>query len=181
MIKFITGNLDKFKEVQKIMPEAEQLNIDLPEIQDIDPKKIIEAKIVEASKHYLGDFFVEDQSLHMDCLNGLPGPFIKWFEKALGNQRIYELAAKSGNFKVVNKIHFGFHDNKGQTVFFEAEVSGKIVEPKGNLDFGWGPIFMPDGSTKTYGQMSKEEKAFFSPRIMAAEKLKEYLNKTTNE
>ena len=177
MLKFITGNKDKFDEVKKILPEIEQLKIDLPEIQEIDPKKIIEAKIKEASKHHLEDIFVEDQSLHMDCLNGLPGPFIKWFEKSLGNQGLFELAKKLGNIKASNRIMVGYRPGTGSVKFFEAVVNGEIVEPKGNKDFGWGPIFKPDGSDKTYGEMNKEEKAPFNPRIIAAKLLADYLIK----
>ena len=38
MLYFITGNEDKFREVKLLIPNIKQLDIDLPEIQDLDPK-----------------------------------------------------------------------------------------------------------------------------------------------
>ena len=76
---FITGNKNKFEEVKSILPEIEQLDVDLPEIQDIDAQNIIRFKLLEALRHHAGEFIVEDTSLYFDCLKGLPGPLIKWF------------------------------------------------------------------------------------------------------
>ena len=83
---FITGSKGKFTEVQFIIPNLKQLNIDLPEIQELDARKIIEAKLQSAFEHHAGEFIVEDTSLYLDCLNGLPGPLIKWFIKTIKNE-----------------------------------------------------------------------------------------------
>ena len=57
---FITGNKGKLAEVQSILGPIEALDIDLPEIQELDAHKIIRAKIEEAQKHQKGEFIVED-------------------------------------------------------------------------------------------------------------------------
>jgi inosine/xanthosine triphosphate pyrophosphatase family protein len=77
-IYFITGNKNKFAEVKNMLPEVEQLELDLEEIQEFDAHKVIQAKMKEAFKHYKsGDaFIIEDTSLYLDGLNGLPGPLI---------------------------------------------------------------------------------------------------------
>ena len=64
----------------------EQSDIDLTEIQSVDPKEIIEHKLNEAKKHMKGNLVVEDTSLYFEALNGLPGPLIKWFLKTVGNE-----------------------------------------------------------------------------------------------
>lgn len=76
---FITGNKGKFEEVKAALSFVEQFNVDLPEIQEIDSRKIIKFKLLEALRHKNAGFIVEDTSLHLDCLNGLPGPLIRWF------------------------------------------------------------------------------------------------------
>ena len=72
-IYFITGNKNKFEEVRAILPNIKQIEINLPEIQDIDPKKVIKEKLLQALNHKKAEFIVEDTSLYLECLNGLPG------------------------------------------------------------------------------------------------------------
>jgi len=88
---FITGNKNKFAEVSAILPSVEQIDIDLPEVQDIDAKEIIKAKLLEALNHKQAKFIVEDTSLYFNCLNGLPGPLIKWFMKTVGNEGLFNM------------------------------------------------------------------------------------------
>jgi inosine triphosphate pyrophosphatase len=116
---FITGNKNKFAEVKAIIPEVEQLEIDLEEIQEIDAHKIIEAKLKEAIKHHKGSFIIEDTSLYLDGLNGLPGPLIKWFMQKLGTEGIYKLAKDSGNIKAEAKTIIGYAKNAKEIKFFE--------------------------------------------------------------
>src|SRR4051812_37958683 len=95
---FITGNAGKFSEMKSILGDIEQLKIDLPEIQEIDPRAIIEHKLNEARKHHSGEFIIEDTSLYFQCFDfKLPGPLVKWFEKALGSQGLLELVEKYGD------------------------------------------------------------------------------------
>lgn len=176
-ILFITGNLNKLKEAKEIMPEIEGCEIDLPEIQELDTKKIIEEKLNEAIKQKPGiELIVEDQSLTIDGMNGLPGPFIKWFDKALKMEGLYDLALKMGNQKTEAKTTIGYCDKNGKISFFEATIKGKIVSPRGNIGWGWDLVFQPEGYEKTFAEMTMEEKNKLSMRTMALEKLKEYLN-----
>ena len=87
-VYFITGNKGKLEEARSILSDIEvdikHIELDLPEIQDISPENIIIAKLEEAFKQKTGVcFIVDDTSLHMDCLNGLPGPLAKWFLKTI--------------------------------------------------------------------------------------------------
>src|SRR3989344_9469910 len=118
-IFFITGNKKKFDEIKALLPFIEQLNIDLPEIQDIDPHNIIKNKLLEALNHKKGEFIVEDTSLYLDCLNGLPGPLIKWFLATIGNQGLVELAEKLGNDRAEAKTIIGYAKNHEEIYFFE--------------------------------------------------------------
>ena len=177
MLYFITGNKNKFEEVADILPEVEQLDIDLPEIQEINPHEIIKAKLQEAFKHASGEFIVEDTSLYFDCLNGLPGPLIKWFMKTIGNKGLADLADKFKNDKAQAKTMIGYARSIDDIQFFEGVVEGKIVQPQEASGFGWDPIFIPDGYTKTFAEMDKSEKNEISMRRMALNKLSEFLNK----
>jgi non-canonical purine NTP pyrophosphatase (RdgB/HAM1 family) len=173
---FITGNKNKFAEVQAALPQLEQLDIDLPEIQELDAKEIIKAKLLEALKHQTGELIVEDTSLYFDCLHGFPGPLIKWFRKTVGNQGLADLVTKFGNNRAQAKTIIGYARNAEEIYFFEGVVQGQIVSPSGNSDFGWDPIFLPDGYDKTFAELSAEEKNKISMRRLAVNQLKEFLN-----
>lgn len=172
---FITGNKGKLAEVQAILGDVvEGLDIDLPEVQEIDAHKIIKAKLEEAQKHHKGEFIVEDTSLYFEAMNGLPGPLIKWFMKTVGNDGLYKLASAFDNFNAEAKTIIGHSDLDGEIEFFEGNIKGKIVSPKGT-GFGWDPIFQPDGYTKTFGELTAEEKNSFSMRKLALEQFKKHL------
>lgn len=174
MIYFITGNKNKFAEVKAILPEVEQLDIELTEIQEINSQEIIKAKLEEALKFYEGEFIVEDTSLYLDALNGLPGPLIKWFLKTIGNEGLYDLAGKFGD-RAKARVIIGYARKKGDYNFFEGEIRGRIVEPRGDQGFGWDSIFVPEGHSKTFAEMDQGEKNEVSMRRMALNKLKEFL------
>lgn len=171
MIYFITGNEKKFMEMKAILPEIERLDIDLPEIQDLDPHAIIRAKLEEALRHHNGEFIVEDTSVSMECLNGLPGPFIKWFLQTVGARGLADLTEKFGNERATVTIIIGYAKSAEDIRFFEGMVHGRIVSPRGERGFGWDPIFQPDGSDQTYAEMGPDEKNKISPRRIALDQL----------
>lgn len=173
---FITGNKNKLEEIKSVIPDVDQLDIDLIEVQDIDPHVIIKAKLQEAFNHHEGPFIVEDTSLYFESLKDFPGPMIKWFLKSLGNEGLANLAQRLENQKAVAKVLIGYAKNKEDIKFFEGSITGIIVPPRGETTFGWDPIFQPDGFQKTFAEMSPEEKNAISMRKIAAEKLKEYIN-----
>jgi len=176
-IYFITGNKGKYAEVKAVIPQVKQIKLDLPEIQEIDAKAIIKAKLIEALKHKKGEFIVEDTSLYLDCLNGLPGPLIKWFLQSIGNQGLYQLSQRYKNQKAQAMSIFGYARNSKQIKFFQGVIRGKIVKPKGSKGFGWDQIFQPQGFKKTFAQMEQVEKNHISMRRIALNSLKQYLIK----
>lgn len=176
-IYFITGNKNKLTEAKSILGDLESLDIDLPEIQSLDAHEIIKAKLKEARRHHLGGLIVEDTSIYFDALNGLPGPLIKWFIETIGNDGLYKIAHSFGSMSAEAKTIIGYCDDQGDISFHEGVVKGTIVIPRGE-GFGWDPIFQPTGSSKTFGELSLEEKNSFSMRRIALENLKLYLVKT---
>lgn len=186
MLKFITGNKNKFSEAKNILNcNIEQIDLDLVEIQELDAREVVKHKLNEAVKQTgNSEFIVEDTSLYLEALssndnddnnNQMPGPLIKWFLKTLGSYGIYELTNKYNNFNATAVTQIGYiKDSK--IMFFEGKIKGKIVKPIGTNGFGWDSIFMPnDEINKTYAEMSSVEKEKFSMRKIAFEKLNNYL------
>ena len=88
-IYLISGNEGKLREFQSIIPQVKNIRLELDEIQSLDPIKIIEHKLNSAKNKLNNEginfdyIIVEDTSLFIDSLNGLPGPFIKFFLKSI--------------------------------------------------------------------------------------------------
>jgi len=175
VLYFITGNKSKFAEVSAILPNVEQLDIDLQEIQDIDAKEIINAKLLEALNYKRAELIVEDTSLYFDCLNGLPGPLIRWFLETVGNKGLFNVAKKLGNTKAEAKTIIGYAKSPDKIYYFEGSIKGNIVSPKGTSGFGWDQIFQPEGYSKSFAELTEEEKNEISMRRIALNKLKEFL------
>ena len=178
-IKFITGNKTKLKEFQiGLAPyEIELQDIDLDEIQSLDPHEIIRHKLQEAFSHHDGEFIVEDSSMYMDALGGkLPGPLIKWFfDDSFGIERLAELAMKLDNSKARAKTIIGYAKGPDDIRFFEGDVEGSIVPPRGSYHFGYDPIFVPDGQDRTLSEIKASGDFTQSPRGKAISQFKEYL------
>lgn len=187
MIYFVTGNEMKFREFFKIMGQSndqkkykiQRVNIDLKEIQGSSDDICIE-KCKEAARMLKEPVIVEDVSLHLDALNGMPGPYIKHFLKTLGQNGIYDLVLKYHKFSAFAICTYAYFNpfTQFEPVLFSGTIEGNICEPRTqNNDLkNWDPIFIPIGYDKTFAEMSLDIKNSISHRSIAIKKLKNYLN-----
>eukprot|EP01121_Diplochlamys_sp_Union-15-3_P002782 TRINITY_DN1258_c0_g1_i2.p1 TRINITY_DN1258_c0_g1~~TRINITY_DN1258_c0_g1_i2.p1 ORF type:complete len:232 (+),score=59.20 TRINITY_DN1258_c0_g1_i2:77-697(+) len=177
-VVFVTGNQNKLKEMKAILGDEiplTSLDIDLPELQG-EPETISKEKCRIAVNQVNGPVFVEDTSLCFNALGGLPGPYIKWFLDKLGHDGLNKLISgwTDKTAYVLCAISFSPGPGTEPKTFF-GRVEGSIVPPRGPKDFGWDPIFLPDGYDKTYAELDKDIKNNMSHRKKAAEQLKEFL------
>ncbi len=182
-LHFISASKHKVEEFKKsLTPEIDfkQLELDLTEVQSLDPKEVVTHKLNEARRQHKGELMVEDSSLCLDALNGFPGPLIKWFFKSVGKEGILNITKKFDSNKATARTMIGYFDGKN-ILFFEGVTEGTIVPLRVDNDFGFDPIFVPNGQDKAYSEMTKEEKNLVSHRGKALKKFKEYyLNKNKN-
>jgi inosine triphosphate pyrophosphatase len=59
--------------------------------------------------------------------------------------------------------------------YFIGETKGEIVPPRGPENFGWDPVFQPDGFKQTFAEMSSEQKNAISHRYKALNNLATFL------
>lgn len=178
MLKFLTGNKNKFKEVRiGLAPfQVEQLDIDLTEIQEIDRYKIIEHKLQEAFKYHRGEFLLEDDSLYLELFDyKFPGPLVKWFNGSIGIKKLSELALKNKKTGVRLNVILALAKSEKDIIYFEAVLKGNITKPKGKAGFGFDPIFKPLGHKKTLAEIKEKGNYTVSARSKALVKLKKYL------
>lgn len=162
---FVTQNLNKVNDAQKLLPDFQIMHIDfdVPEIQSMNPNEIVENKIKFAYEKVGQPCFVMDTSLFFDCLNGFPGPFIKWYwEKTVGAEKTCAIANLFNQYGCQFTTTLGYYDGQ-ESHFITETIQGRISEePKGNNGFHWDTIFIPEGENRTFAQMSFEEKHGYS-------------------
>lgn len=188
-IIFATNNENKVAEVRAILGKSFNIitlkeagiDIDIPE-----PHDTLEANATEKSKTIFiitnKNCFSEDTGLEVKALHGEPGVksaryagegrnFDDNIDKLLTNLKYAD--NKTARFKTVISLLLD-----GKEYFFEGICTGKIIsQRKGNNGFGYDPVFIPDGSEKTFAEMDMAEKNKFSHRKKAMEKLINFLNK----
>ncbi len=119
--------------------------------------------------------FSDDSGLAVDALDGAPGIYsARWagpdknFPRAMETIE-HKLGARGATTPERRKAQFvsalciAWPD--GHAEEFEARVDGTLVcPPRGDQGFGYDPMFLPDGHTRTFGEMPSEEKHGLPPR-----------------
>lgn len=172
-----TTNENKAREIESVLGRSiECVKLELPEMQALDVKDVIEAK-ARAAYQMVGDaVIVEDTSLALSAWNGLPGALIRWFIATVDNAGICKMLESYENREATAETCIGYFD--GKSLFtFSGTVRGEIVDvPRGNSGFGWDSVFQPVGWDKTFAEMTKGEKDSTSMRKIAVLKLKQFLD-----
>lgn len=183
-LTFVTGNQKKLEEVRQILNkggaevpfEITNKKIDLPELQG-DPVEIAKEKCRLASKEVNGPVFTEDTSLCFNALNGLPGPYIKWFLEKCGHDGLNRMLDGFSDRSAYAQTIIAFTSGPDDEIhIFDGRTDGTIVQPRGSLEFGWDPVFEPvEGNGKTYAEMAKDVKNQISHRSRSMEKFRSFL------
>ncbi|MBX4190611.1 non-canonical purine NTP pyrophosphatase [Candidatus Saccharibacteria bacterium] len=177
-VTFITGNPHKARVLEEYLGySVEHKKVELDEIQSLELKEIIEHKVKQAYQILKTPVLVEDVGLVIEPMDKLPGPFIKWFIETLELNGICDLVNHYDNRSAKAQVAFGYFDGNLIKIF-QGEVKGKIAEsPRGNDSFGWNPIFIPNGASKTYAEMDGDETLRFSLRTTTVfPQIKEFLS-----
>lgn len=179
-ITYVTGNANKAKYFETIVGKQIGFrDLDINEIQSLDIKEVVTAKAKAAYQQILSPVLVEDTYLVIDSFGRLPGPFIKWFIDELGLPRLCQII--DGDRSATAGASFAFYDGTNLKTL-SSSLRGQISqEPRGDAGFGWNPIFIPEGSHKTLGEMDDKEFQSFYVRIKPFEMVKEFLAELDNK
>lgn len=186
---FATNNEHKVSELQSLLPKdihmitlhQAGIDMDIPEPHDTLILNA-EEKANTIFKITNQNCFSEDTGLEIDALHGAPGVhsaryagedrnFQANIDKVLLNLKSKE--NRAAQFRTVICLIWN-----QQKYYFEGICRGTIThDNKGNAGFGYDPIFIPDGASKTFGEMTLEEKNVYSHRQKAVMKLLEFFSK----
>jgi XTP/dITP diphosphohydrolase len=184
---FATNNSHKTEEIRALLPNdfsvvtLKEAGIvgDIPEPHDtLQDNAAEKARTVYALTH--NNCFSDDTGLEVYALNNEPGvhsaryagegrSFEKNIDKLL--QKMENIQDRSARFRAVICLILD-----GKEHYFEGICQGKILKERRGIEgFGYDPVFIPDGSDKTFAEMSMEEKNAFSHRGKAVAALVAYL------
>jgi XTP/dITP diphosphohydrolase len=184
LLYFATSNKHKFNEAKDILKDYEidlrMINRKVEEIQSDDLRKIALHALKKAFIIDKLPMIVEDAGLFIKELNGFPGPYSSYVYKTLGIDGIIKLMSgkKDRDAEFRSVVAFG---SSSIVKTFQGIVKGKItIRPKGELGFGFDPIFIPRGSKKTFAEMILEDKNRYSYRSIALRKFAKWFVKSIN-
>src|SRR5215203_1962852 len=178
---FVTTNERKRREVQEILGfELERADLDLPEIQAIDPAEVAADK-ARAAREALGapvlPVLVEDSGLMVDAWGGFPGALTKWLMGSVGNEGLLRMFAPGDDRSARAVCVVALAEADGAVRTFRGEVQGALaLEVRGAGGFGYDPVFIPEWSSMTYAEMGEGKNAD-SHRARAFRAVKEWLGR----
>tara|TARA_S200000501_G_scaffold56817_1_gene46963 strand:+ start:303 stop:896 length:594 start_codon:yes stop_codon:yes gene_type:complete len=178
-----THNMGKFREISDLLP---------PEIVKISPNSLKIESPNETGKTFSDNsllkakFFCEksklvtlsdDSGLEIECLNNQPGIYsARWAEQFGGfDNAMNEILKKVKGTNKGTKARF----ISSLTIYWEnkkfitevGKIEGNISEKKGLNGFGYDPIFIPEGYSKTFAEMDYKKKLLIDHRYIAYKKL----------
>jgi XTP/dITP diphosphohydrolase len=187
-IVFATNNDHKLKEIRSLLGKSFKLlslndidfHDDIPETYPtLEENALFKARFI--NKLTGMNVFADDTGLEIEALNGRPGVHSARFA---GERKDFE-----ANIDKVLILMTGVTDRrarfrtiialilKEREYLFEGTVSGIILsERRGRQGFGYDPVFVPDGETLSFAEMTLDEKNKMSHRAIAFDKLKSFLS-----
>ncbi len=185
---FASNNANKIKEIQQLIPASIEIvslqdigcTEDIPETADtIEGNAILKANYV--TQKYGLNCFADDSGLEVETLNGAPGVYSARYAGEPKNDEnnmdklilaLKNEANKKANFKTVICLNIN-----GEQLLFTGTINGTITDTKtGENGFGYDPIFIAEGLTKTFAELTMQEKSTISHRGIAVKQLVALLN-----
>jgi len=177
-INLITSNLGKLREFKTYLePEIEIKHFEkaYKELRSDNPEEIAKEAAKRLADESKKTVVVEDSGLFIKALNDFPGTCSAYIHKRIGLKGILKLMEGIEDRTCFYRSAISYCEPGNEPLSFLGEEKGTIgIEKEGSHGFGHDPIFIPENSSKTYGEIENCEniKKF---RKIATQKLKKYL------
>lgn len=173
---YVTGNANKAKYFSKMVGiDIPHESVSVEEIQSLDPRLVVAHKARAAYSVLKKPVIVEDTYLKFEEMGELPGTLIKWFIEQLGFDKVCRLLDHCSSRAATAGAVIAHYDG-AELAIFDSCLNGTISEhPTGDEGFGWNAIFVPEGETRTLGELSDEEFRVIYAKIKPFNELRDFL------
>jgi XTP/dITP diphosphohydrolase len=182
-----SNNKHKIEEIQALLPVSD---IKINSLQEIgcfeelpETQRTLEGNSRQKAEFVWNNFkvscFADDTGLEVEALDGEPGVDTAFYSGSRDSdanirfllQNLAIHSNKKARFRTIITLILN-----GEVHYFEGIVNGEIIgEKRGNMGFGYDPVFVPEGYEKTFAEMTLEEKNPISHRGLATQKLIDFL------
>ena len=188
-----TGNTHKVLELEQLLAglgvqvESAAVVGGMPEVEETGQTFAANALLKAAALRALASasayVLADDSGLEVDALDGAPGVYSARYagpEASDAENRHQLLTALAGADYAPRTARFRcvlcLLGPKGEAQYFEGSCEGSITEAeRGKEGFGYDSIFMPEGYTKTFGELGESVKQRLSHRANAVHALRDFL------
>lgn len=167
---FYTSNRGKYQEARRLLKDR-GLSVHWERRSFVEPQAstletVVRAKLDQVVASPGGFALVEDSGLFIPALRGFPGVYSSYVLKTLGLEGV--LRAVRGSARGASFIAVFGVKGHGEVRLCRGEVRGRLaLAPRGTGGFGFDPIFVPAGDSRTFAQMGLEQKSHLSHRARA--------------
>lgn len=183
-INYLTTNKLKFAIARQFFEltngyELVQLSFHVPEVQDVSCEEIARQSAIYAAKESGSVCVVLDAGFFIDALNGFPGPFVKYTNEWLSEERLLRMLDKDDDRTAyfTDALAVGFPD--GTAKVFTHKTMGRLAKEGDYVSSKWpaNSLFIPNGYSTTLGSMTEQEQTdFWHSEAKNWQKLVEYLS-----
>lgn len=171
----VTSNPHKAKEVAEYFAGlllVEHVTLECPELRYDDVGEIAREKARFAYEILGIPLIVDDTAFSIEALGGFPGPYAAYVLNTIGMEGILRLMEYETNRNSYFETAIAFAWDKGIEIF-RGRIDGVIVDPRGDLGFGYDPIFEVNG--RTLAELPLAEKSQISHRGRALSAFREWV------
>lgn len=165
-IHFATTNKAKIislnRNFEGVDIDVVSVEIEIPEPRSDETKVIAHEKVLYAFDHIGKPCIAQDGGFYIPALNGFPKAYVNFAMETIGNKGILKLISGLDRSCEFRDTVAYMDETLDEPVFFETITRGRLAEEeRGELGaHNWGEIhkiFIPEGKTKTFAEMTAEE------------------------
>jgi XTP/dITP diphosphohydrolase len=181
-LRFATANEGKLLEVRKRLEplgfEVERLDDPYPELQTGTLEQVVEWGLDWLWQRHNVPLVIDDSGLFIHSYKGFPGVYSAYVFKTLGCEGVLKLMEGVEDRNAEFRCCVGYMDEGGSKLVVTGTARGRIIyDMRGTQGFGYDPIFVPEGESRTFAEMGAEEKNTLSHRGKAFGLLAEELER----